>query len=45
VGSAMVSETAAVWCAVAEFVSAPLPAPMRRIVLALARDDAPAPVT
>ena len=45
VGSAMVSETAAVWCAVAEFVSAPLPAPMRRIVLALARHDAPAPVT
>ena len=44
-GSAMVSETAAVWCAVAEFVSAPLPAPMRRIVLALARHDAPAPVT
>jgi len=44
-GSTRVSEGGAVWCAVAEFVAVPLPAPMRRIVLALARHGAPAPVT
>ncbi len=37
VGSAAVSEGGAIWCADVELGTAPLPAPMRRIVLALAR--------
>ena len=45
VGSAAVSEGGAIWCADVELGTAPLPAPMRRIVLALARRGSAAAVT
>ena len=45
VGSAAASEGGAIWCADVELGTAPLPAPMRRIVLALARRGSAAAVT